>query len=88
MQLAKKRKISRGKGKQAMLTEEMVYEMNRSASQSYGLDNPYQYGLDKDMESWKSDKYRYKVSTHCNCSKHWYMVGRIDDKYVQGEHTL
>jgi hypothetical protein len=28
-QLAKKRKISRGKGKQAMLTEEMVYEMNR-----------------------------------------------------------
>jgi hypothetical protein len=46
-----------------MLTEEMVYEMNRSASQSYGLDNPYtHYPLDKDLESWKSDKYRYKVS--------------------------
>ena len=47
-----------------MLTEEMVYEMNRSASQSYGLDNPYtthHYPLEKDMESWKSDKYRYKV---------------------------
>ncbi len=28
--MSKRRKISRSKGKQAMLTEEMVYEMNRS----------------------------------------------------------
>ena len=70
MQLAKRRKISRGMkgGKQAIsLTEEMVYEMNRSGSTGYsGLDAAYHnYGLQGgDMESWKSDKYsqqgRYK----------------------------
>merc|ERR1719320_1357896 len=40
------------------LTEEMVYEMNRSGSGSgyAGLDAAYHnYGMD--MESWKSDKY-------------------------------
>lgn len=68
--LAKRRKISRGgkSGKQAIsLTEEMVYEMNRSGnSNGYsGLDAAYHnYGLQGDMESWKSDKYsqagRYK----------------------------
>jgi len=68
--LAKRRKISRGMkgGKQAIsLTEEMVYEMNRSGSTGYsGLDAAYHnYGLQGgDMESWKSDKYsqqgRYK----------------------------
>ena len=55
-------------GKQAIsLTEEMVYEMNRSGSTGYsGLDAAYHnYGLQGgDMESWKSDKYsqqgRYK----------------------------
>ena len=47
-------------GKQAIsLTEEMVYEMNRSGSTGYsGLDAAYHnYGLQGDMESWKSDKY-------------------------------
>jgi len=65
--MVKRRKISAGraKGKQAMsLTEEMVYEMNRSGSTGgySGLDAAYHnYGMD--MESWKSDKYsqgRYK----------------------------
>merc|ERR1712227_784605 len=68
--LYKKRKImqgSRKSGKQALnLTEEMVYEMNRSGSASggysSGLEAAYHnYGMD--MESWKSDKYsngRYK----------------------------
>jgi len=59
--MSKRRKISRAKGKQAMLTEEMVYEMNRSGSYGYGIDNPYAYGMD--IESWKSDKMtnvRYK----------------------------
>merc|ERR1711892_1018948 len=60
--LLKRRKISQGRGKsgkQAIsLTEEMVYEMNRSGSASgyAGLDAAYHnYGMD--MESWKSDKY-------------------------------
>jgi len=60
--LVKRRKISQGRGKsgkQAIsLTEEMVYEMNRSGSGSgyAGLDAAYHnYGMD--MESWKSDKY-------------------------------
>lgn len=60
--LLKRRKISQGRGKsgkQAIsLTEEMVYEMNRSGSGSgyAGLDAAYHnYGMD--MESWKSDKY-------------------------------
>ena len=66
----KRRKISQGRGKsgkQAIsLTEEMVYEMNRSGSMSgyAGLAAAYHnYGMD--MESWKSDKYshgRFKVS--------------------------
>merc|ERR1712012_1333498 len=68
--LYKKRKIMQGtrkSGKQALnLTEEMVYEMNRSGSASggysSGLEAAYHnYGMD--MESWKSDKYsngRYK----------------------------
>merc|ERR1719367_435252 len=68
--LYKKRKImqgSRKSGKQALnLTEEMVYEMNRSGSASggysSGLEAAYHnYGMD--MESWRSDKYsngRYK----------------------------
>merc|ERR1719391_1991429 len=67
--LYKKRKImqgSRKSGKQALnLTEEMVYEMNRSGSGGgyvSGLDAAYNnYGMD--MESWRSDKYsqaRYK----------------------------
>ena len=68
--MVKRRKISQGRGKsgkQAIsLTEEMVYEMNRSGSTGgySGLDAAYHnYGMD--MESWKSDKYsqgRYKVS--------------------------
>jgi len=62
--LYKKRKImqgSRKSGKQALnLTEEMVYEMNRSGSASggysSGLEAAYHnYGMD--MESWRSDKY-------------------------------
>lgn len=60
--LLKRRKISQGRGKsgkQAIsLTEEMVYEMNRSGSASgyAGLDAAYHnYGMD--MESWKSEKY-------------------------------
>merc|ERR1712115_505624 len=55
--LVKRRKISQGRGKsgkQAIsLTEEMVYEMNRSGSGSgyAGLDAAYHdYGMD--MESW------------------------------------
>jgi len=68
--LYKKRKIMQGRGKsgkQALnLTEEMVYEMNRSGSASggysSGLEAAYHnYGMD--MESWRSDKYsngRYK----------------------------
>ena len=52
-------------GKQAIsLTEEMVYEMNRSGSTGYsGLDAAYHnYGLQGgDMESWKSDKYSQHI---------------------------
>jgi len=58
--LAKRRRMSRASksGKQALsLTEEMVYEMNRSGSGYSGLDAAYHnYGMDG-MESWKSDKY-------------------------------
>jgi len=63
--LAKRRRISRGGkgGKQAIsLTEEMVYEMNRSGSTGYsGLDAAYHnYGLQGgDIESWKLDKYSH-----------------------------
>jgi len=60
--LSKRQKLSRSNRKQQMLTEDLVYEMNRSGSLGYGIDNPYSYGLD--VESWKSDaKYtnpRYK----------------------------
>ena len=55
-------------GKQAIsLTEEMVYEMNRSGSTGYsGLDAAYHnYGLQGgDMESWKSDKYSQHIFAH------------------------
>ena len=48
------------------LTEEMVYELNRSGSHGYGLDGGYNYGNESfmNMESWKMDKagnQRFKV---------------------------
>lgn len=57
--LAKRRRVSRGKKQGMSLTEEMVYELNRSGSHGYGLDGySYAGGLGPDglvnMESWKT----------------------------------
>jgi len=56
--LAKRRKVSRSKKAGMSLTEEMVYELNRSGSHGYGLDGGYNYGNESfmNMESWKMDK--------------------------------
>ena len=75
-------------GKQAIsLTEEMVYEMNRSGSTGYsGLDAAYHnYGLQGgDMESWKSDKYsqqgRYKRGSSSSSGGGTERQGRGNDR--------
>ena len=75
-------------GKQAIsLTEEMVYEMNRSSSTGYsGLDAAYHnYGLQGgDMESWKSDKYsqqgRYKRGSSSSSGGGTERQGRGNDR--------
>ena len=66
--------MSRSKKAGMSLTEEMVYELNRSGSHGYGLDG-YNYGNNEtfmNMESWKMDKagnQRFKVG-------HWRLEGK------------
>ena len=82
-------------GKQAIsLTEEMVYEMNRSGSTGYsGLDAAYHnYGLQGgDMESWKSEgKYsqqgRYKRGSSSSSGGGTERQGRAGQERGEGPY--